>query len=56
MTKQLKLSALIVAMVASTAAFADGVVPDASWTGSRKVPTTVTPPALLLSPVLVKLW
>ncbi|MDF7675463.1 OmpA family protein [Neisseriaceae bacterium ESL0693] len=33
MTKQLKLSALIVAMAASTAAFADGVVPSANWTG-----------------------
>lgn len=34
MTKQLKMSALIVAMVASTAAFADGVVPSANWTGA----------------------
>ena len=33
MTKQLKLSALIVAMAASTAAFANGVVPGADWTG-----------------------
>ncbi len=33
MTKQLKLSALIVAMAASTVAFANGVVPGADWTG-----------------------
>lgn len=33
MTKQLKLSALIVAMAASTVAFADGVVPSADWNG-----------------------
>lgn len=33
MTKQLKLSALIVAMAASTAAFANGVVPGPDWTG-----------------------
>lgn len=35
MTKQLKLSALIVAMAASATAFAQGgVVPDASWSGN----------------------
>ncbi|KES11081.1 Outer membrane protein or related peptidoglycan-associated (lipo)protein [Snodgrassella alvi SCGC AB-598-O11] len=33
MTKQLKLSALIVAMAASTAAFANGVLPGPDWTG-----------------------
>ena len=33
MTKQLKLSALIVAVAASTTAFANGVVPGADWTG-----------------------